>query len=387
MPLNLEAHIGLDGSGFEAGLKGIERGAERVGETLKGLALASLGVYGIEQAISKTIETATKFDELAQRLGISLQAIQEFGYAAKQSGSDIDALTNFIEKLNTSRIDPKKFGSFEKFGITQPDLANLPVEDLVMKISANVQKRNPQEFVGSLRDIGGKGAGQMINMLTDDLVELREAAHRAGAVMKDEDIIALKFLKDEMETLADVMVAQLAPALVFVMNILIRFINTLKADFGFWQSFLSGASKKDLRTAFDALFHWKHSDEAQAAIDRLQKVFVESGAKSETQLEELNDETDARFAKLLANRQKRPPPEFDIPEAKEHKHGGSKIESDSLLRVGNFLGSAGNPMISIAHTHTHLLRQIAHNTSRKSHGGQEPGSLIFSAASHGFPHT
>ncbi len=382
MGLDLKGTVSLDGSGFEAGLKGIERGAERVGETLKGLALASLGVYGIEQAISKTIETATKFDELAQRLGISLQAIQEFGYAAKQSGSDIDALTNFIEKLNTSRIDPKKFGSFEKFGITQPDLANLPVEDLVMKISANVQKRNPQEFVGSLRDIGGKGAGQMINMLTDDLGELREAAHKAGAVMKDEDIIALKFLKDEMETLADVMVAQLAPALVYVMNVLIRFINTLKADFGFWQSFLSGATQKDLRTALDAFMHpfSNPTPERQAAVDRLRKLFVESGAKSETTLEELNDETDARFAKLLANRQKRAVPEFDIPDAKEPKdHNTSRqIATDSLLRVGNFLGSATNPMVSIAHSQLRVLQVIARNTGQKPKGGSEPG--------HRFPH-
>src|SRR5690349_17359705 len=98
MGLNLTGTVSLDGSGFAAGLAQIEHGAHRVGETLKDLALSAFGIWGIEQAIHKTIETATKLDETAQRLGISLQALQELGFAARQSGSDIDSLTTFIEK-------------------------------------------------------------------------------------------------------------------------------------------------------------------------------------------------------------------------------------------------------------------------------------------------
>src|SRR5690349_2584864 len=127
MSLSLQASVSLDGSGFEAGLNKLEHGVEKVGETLKGLAVAAFGVYGIEQAIHKTIETADKLVDTSRRLGVSLEVLQELGYAARISGADIDTLTSFLEKLNSTRLDAKKFDSFAKLHITQPDLSSLKV--------------------------------------------------------------------------------------------------------------------------------------------------------------------------------------------------------------------------------------------------------------------
>jgi hypothetical protein len=120
MGLNLVGKVSLDGSGYEHGLKNLEHAVGHVTHTLKGLALEAFGIYGIEQAFQKTVEAAEKLVDTSRRLGVGIEALQEFGFAAKQNGADIEALTGFIEKLNATRINPKKFGSFAKLGITTP---------------------------------------------------------------------------------------------------------------------------------------------------------------------------------------------------------------------------------------------------------------------------
>jgi hypothetical protein len=381
--LKLIGEVALDGSGFEAGLNKLQHGAEKVGETMKGLALSAFGIYGIEQAIHHTVETAEQLIDTSRRLGISLETLQEFGYAAKQNGADIDQLTTFIEKLNSTRVDPKKFESFAKLGISQPDLSSLKVEDLILKLSSNIRNRSSQEVIGPLRDIGGKGAGALLVMLKDDLAALAEEAHKLGIIMKSEDLVALKYISDEMKTLAMVMTGMLAPAIVGLMNQIIRFINTLKANGTFWGMFTGSVKKEDWRTAVDAFLHpMSVTPERKAAMDRIKKAFTEAGAASEADLQELNDASAAMFARLMkvqkdmenVNRN----PDFEVPDAKEKKSHSTQIATDSLLRVGNFLGSSNNPMISIGHQQLTVLRQIANNTSYRPAGGMEPG--------HRFPH-
>jgi hypothetical protein len=378
MSLRLIGEVALDGSGFEAGLKKIEHSAERVGETLKGLALTAFGVYGIEQAIHKTVETAEKLVDTSRRLGVGLEALQEFGFAAKQNGADIDALTGFIEKLNSTRIDPKKFESFAKLGISQPDLSSLKVEDLIMKLSFNLRNRSAQEVIGPLREIGGRGAGQLLPMLKEDMEEVREEARKLGVVMKTEDAVMLKFLADEMTILSQVIVSALAPAIVFLEEKILRFVNVLKANGSFWGDLAGRLKPKDFVTMVAAPFLTKGELES-AGWKRIDEAIQHAGALSQTTLDELDDMTDKQIADLV-KRQKEIErinaiPDFEnvMGEGKEKRHGGTQVYTDSLLRVGNFLGSAQNPMVSIGHTHTRLLQAIAQNTAKRATGGNEPG--------------
>lgn len=386
MGLRLIGEVALDGSGFEAGLHKLELGAERVGETLKGLALTAVGVYGIEQAIHKTVETAEKLVDTSRRLGVGLEALQEFGFAAKQNGADIDALTGFIEKLNSTRIDPKKFESFAKLGISQPDLSSLKVEDLIMKISANVRTRSPQEVIGPLREIGGRGAGQLLPMLREDLDEVREAAHRLGVIMKSEDAVMLKFVADEMSILAQLMVAQLAPAIVVVAEAIMGLMAVLKSNLTFWKTFSQGKGGQGVKTLWDELlsphfFNQKPPSEIKKAFQDIWQGFVESGAKSEGDQVE-SAERFVRLRNMLMDKQKLmeqigATPDFESGTGQpKQRNSRRELYTDSLLRVGNFLGGAQNPMISIAHTQTRLLTQIANNTSKKAKGGKEPGHEI-----------
>ncbi len=142
-------------------------GVEKLGENFKALALEAFGLYSVEQAIQKTVEFADHLADTSIRLGIAVEDLQEFQFAAKQTGASVEQLTTFIEKLNASRFDPKKRASFAKFGIGEGELHTANVTELVAAVSSAMKGRNPQEFGFALRDVGGRGAGALVGMLQD----------------------------------------------------------------------------------------------------------------------------------------------------------------------------------------------------------------------------
>jgi hypothetical protein len=373
MALKLVGEVSLDGSGFEGGLKRIETAGERVFGNLKRMAVGAFGVYGIEEAIRKTVEYADKMADSARRLGVGVEALQELGFAARQNGADIENLTTFIEKLNSARIDPKKLGSFGKLGIGQGDLQNLPAEDIITKLSANLRNRSSQEVIGPLRDIGGRGAGALLPMLKEDLDAVRQAARDAGAVMRGEQIASLKLVVDEMHLLSQVLLVQLAPAIVTVMEIIAALARVIKADFAFWQSFGGRTKKTDWLAVADFItnpLEWfSPSKKTKEGVGNIGKAFSAAGASSNAGLE---DETKSFAARLVAltNALKNPEhPDFESvmgqPSGKRHPRAREAI--DGLARVGNFLGAdTQNMMQTIATQQLDMLKKIEYNTRPSS---------------------
>lgn len=388
MALNLQATIGLDGSGFEAGI-------HKVTESLKEVALSAFGIYSIEQALSKTIEKADRLADTAQRLGIGLTALQEFQFAAEQTGASVEELTAFVEKFNAARIDPKKIPLFAKFGID--NISSIRADDALMKIHDAFQGHNPADLGGFLREIGGKGAGSLTNLFLEDLEALRKKAHDVAAVMGAEDIVALKMMKDELNMVEDILIAKFAPALVTAIEYILKFAGILDAAGEFWvrlaeknggianagANWLQATSARQMLES-DAKHPWMTDEQRAAAhksIDTFQPTLEEAvAAKSEIdeKWKKTLDDLRAEIKKRANELNNPPPPRVEIPEATNSRSSGRReaIYSDSLLRVGNFLGhgaDASNPTVTILNTHTILLTRIANNTQRRAIGGWEPG--------------
>ena len=103
MGLKIMAELGLDGKGFEAGMKRAEGLAHGVAEGLKGFVIQAVGIYTVEQAISKTVETAKELVETSRRLSIAPEQLQVMRQAAKDSGVEFQKLAELIEKTNVAR--------------------------------------------------------------------------------------------------------------------------------------------------------------------------------------------------------------------------------------------------------------------------------------------
>jgi hypothetical protein len=378
MALNLQAFVSLDGSGFESGLKRIEGAVHHVGESLKSMALAAVGIAGIESALHKTVDAADKLIDSANRLGIGVEKLGELKFAAEQSGASFEQLVEFIEKVNRARIDPKKVDYFGKLGISAADISSMQIPELISKLSENVRTRSPQDFGPPLLKID-KSAGPIIPMLRSDMAELAEEAQRLGAIMRTQDAVMLKFLADEFNVLSQIMVSNLAPAINFVIDRIAELVNRVKASGTFWGSFTSGKAAGGFAAIWDELtsgsiFNKRNAQQMQQAFDDIKQGFIDAGTESQSELIDLNEKFEGMKQALLDKQKLMEKigamPKFDEvgASAGEGRSEHFKIYSDEMTRIGSFLGATDKPMISIVSKHTNYLAQIAENTKPKPTG-------------------
>ena len=107
MGLKLIGEIGLDGSGFSRGLNKAKGEASTFANGLGGIKNAIAGAFSvgaITALAKKTIEYASHLDELADRLGVTTEYLQEMQFITKSNGGSIDDLTKSFEKLGAARM-------------------------------------------------------------------------------------------------------------------------------------------------------------------------------------------------------------------------------------------------------------------------------------------
>lgn len=223
---SLIAVLGLNGSSFKAGLDRAVNQADaagsKIGSSLSqhvGGAIAGVAsIAALEQLAHKTLEFAEHVHDLSGRLGISTDAVQAWDYALSLSGSSIDSAAGFFEKLAKARQkalsgNGDSIAAFHKLGVAVEDLKSKRLEDIGLQISEAFQAGDPQKLISDLREVGGRGAGEMVAAFRDGFAELVNSAKSAGVVMDEEIIGRLKETGDKMKTLGREFMVGFAPVL------------------------------------------------------------------------------------------------------------------------------------------------------------------------------
>ena len=222
---SLMAILGLDGSQFKAGLDNASKMASSAGEKIteswghhlkEGLAgMVTLGA--LERVIHSTLEYGEQVSMLSQRLGIGTDAVQAWDYALKMNGTSIGDQAKTFEKLAMSRKkamegDDKMLASFRALGVTVDDLKSKRLEDVMLQIAEAFQAGDPQKLIADLREVGGKGVGQLVAAFRDGLPDLVKEAKDMGVVMGEEVVNGLREAGDKSKTVWMEIVAGVAPA-------------------------------------------------------------------------------------------------------------------------------------------------------------------------------
>lgn len=112
----LKVDLGLNSAQFEAGLKktqaslsGFAAKAAVAGAAV-GAAMAAAGI-ALGAALKGAIDRADEMDELAQKVGLSVESLTRLKYAAEISGVQLDTLSTGIKKLSQGMIDAAQGGS------------------------------------------------------------------------------------------------------------------------------------------------------------------------------------------------------------------------------------------------------------------------------------
>jgi hypothetical protein len=339
--LKLHGEVSLDGSGFEKGLHKLEHAGHHAFEGLKEMAVAAFGFYGVEAAIHKTIETAEELVNTSKRMDTTVEQLQLIREAAKQSGTELGAVASAIEKINIARGKinrgdkeaAKLLADFKALGVTPAMLKSQTGAGLLTgPIAATARSRNVADIGLQMREILGKGFGEIMPLLRSDMEELDAQMRKMGLIMDTDTAVRLHMLGNELSMISQLLVVQLGPAIISAVRTILEAVGKFKST----EAFTKVLSPE--KHAFVDLLSGKSKLLDPKAIGAAIKAGREAGEGWDKILEKLDEKLREEAEKL-----KHPvAPTFGDDAAGAGKKGRAMKEGDALVRVGNFLGTAGS---------------------------------------------
>ena len=226
----------------------IEKRGFQMGQSLKkGFDLAkaaAVAFYGslvyekVSQAITAGLEYASSLGEVAQQLGVTTDALQEYRYAATQSGLSQDEMDQALAQL-TRRAGEAANGTkaqaqaFDTLGISVRTANNemIPTGDLIPMIADGLQKiESPAQRAAILMDLFGKSGQKLEPLLSGGsaaINNLRNAAYELGIVLSSQQIQNADDTADKLAAVKTVLEANIAGAVANNTGAIIALANAL----------------------------------------------------------------------------------------------------------------------------------------------------------------
>lgn len=205
--------LGLDwdSSGFAAAQVAAD-GLEGVLKKLVDVAGDLVG--GLRDATMQTAAYADDLNDAAIRTGASVEALQELGYAASQSGASAETINHALTKLSMTMGEAAKGTgeagkAFAALGVkvTDSDGKLRRTDDVFTALATAVAKiENPTERSAKALDVFGRAGIQLLPLLAegeDGLAKLRQEARDLGLVMGGEAVEAGANFNDSIDSLKD----------------------------------------------------------------------------------------------------------------------------------------------------------------------------------------
>lgn len=201
-----EARNAFDGLIGRAGSAGVALGAFGA---LGMMAAAALGALTI--AIHGTfaaMEGAATLTDTAERIGLGVEALQQWRYVADEAGVDTARLEAGMEKLNgvmgkfkMGLGDAKLRPVFEELGITKAQLDNVTTADQLLTLLAGTlgQVEDRAKQVALARAMGIEELLPILRLGSDEIARLRDEASELGFVMGSETVAELDKADRAME--------------------------------------------------------------------------------------------------------------------------------------------------------------------------------------------
>lgn len=398
--LKLEGQISLDGSQWE-------RGIEHATDSIKELVLSSVGFATVSEGFIKMAETAKEFAESvkdgADRLGSSTEEFQRYAFAAAKSGTNIETFQGGLDKLSVSIEEAKNgnektIASFARFGITLDDLIKKKPYEIFDDIGKSIEETGVNSKVtASAMDLLGKSGSKLIPMLK----ELKEA--KGGAVVvSDEDLAKVdeagktfNSIKQNLKSGVTTLAAQIAEPTDFLAALFsqgevagqMRNIQKMRNQLSLQQAMRGITEKSPVETEQESRMaeykaetakkdHEKALEIEKKITEEIEKQKLENVTPEEKRIELLN-----RIKTITADIEKLKKEggtETQIAEQRlnlekaKTQLGGIKLnrlpqKQDSLISVGNFLGTGSNAISNIAQKQLEIAKkQLAYSAQFNS---------------------
>jgi hypothetical protein len=232
----------------EAKLKAFGQGIMAAGGVLTGLGTAALSPM---IAMSKVFaDMGSELVDMSQRTGVSVESLSELGYAAEQSGADLETLETAVRRMQ-KQVTAAAKGSqaatdaFGSLGISVAGLSQLSPEQQFKLIADRLsQIQDPTLKAAMAMELFGKSGTRLLPLITSGargIEDLQQQARELGLTMSTEDAQAAEVFGDRMDALWKVLKqasftvgAALAPTLIEAVQAMTRAavatLNWVKAN-------------------------------------------------------------------------------------------------------------------------------------------------------------
>ena len=178
---------------------------------IAGASIAGIG-YGLTQLILPVAETGEELNKLAQKTGVSVEALSALKYAAELSDVTTEGLTKGLKHLSTALFDTKVKGdeggaALKALGVAAMDSAGQirPTEavllDLADKFAAMPDGAEKAALAVKLFGKEGLNMIPMLNQGREGLTGMMEEAKRLGLVMSEDAAQASEAFNDNLKRL------------------------------------------------------------------------------------------------------------------------------------------------------------------------------------------
>jgi hypothetical protein len=226
---SLYTTLTLESSSFLTNTKRAATATEQMANTMnkqfalaKGAAvgfIASLGVSEVLRVTNAGLAYASSLGETAQQLGVSTRALQEYTFAATQTGIEQSTLETGLAKLTRTLGEAQAGGkkqaeAFAAVGVSYAELQRLTPDEAFRRVAQGLGAiSDPAKRAAIEVDLFGK-AGQKLDTLLSggigQIDQLSRAANELGVVLSDEQIQNADNTADKISALKMVLSANIA---------------------------------------------------------------------------------------------------------------------------------------------------------------------------------
>lgn len=260
--------VKLNKSQFNKGMNSINSSAGAIGKKIGGKFAAAFAAAFSVTAVTKLTKDIANLgdtiDKNSQKMGISAQGYQQWGYVLERCGSNIESMKPAMKKLAIAA--QQNSSAFQKLGISQEEVANMNTEQLFGRTITALQKvENGTErtyLASQLLSRGSVELGAVFNTSSQETQALFERLEWLGGTMSDSAVKNCAALVDAwtdvkyaFRGVADVLATYVIPLITAAINnvivpAIVKVRQALEALFGrfpFFQKVKNLFSKKDVK--------------------------------------------------------------------------------------------------------------------------------------------
>lgn len=212
--------------------KSFDKGDALIGKIKTALAafVGIAGLHAIKGMVDDTVELGGHLDDLSKKTGISAEALQEWGFAAKLSGSDLDSVAAGISKFSRGLDEASRTGkgpaaeALARLGINAnaSSFKQLSLNDKVLEFADRLADvKDPAAKASIAVGAFGKSGADLIPMFSEGADGLKELTDQAKEFeLTTKDVSALDQFGDDLDKtkmsltgLKNQAIAQLIPVL------------------------------------------------------------------------------------------------------------------------------------------------------------------------------